>query len=286
MQDTLFQEQYQKLNPEQKEAVDTLYGPVMVVAGPGTGKTQIIGMRTANILRETDTDPGSILITTFTEAGVIAIRERLISFIGNEAYKVNVSTIHSFASGVIERFPEKFIEYRTAKAIDDVEQIEVIKQILDLLIEKKQIIELTSEYDRYFYLRDIKSKISTLKQEGINVGGLQAAIKQEQTLHAEELALIKPKKSGEMPKKYETTKERQEKQIAKLEELVLLFQEYNAWLRSNSSYDFNDMINFVLEKFGQDEDLLLYYAEKFQFIMLDEYQDTNNAQNEIIKLIV
>jgi DNA helicase-2/ATP-dependent DNA helicase PcrA len=87
-------------------------------------------------------------------------------------------------------------------------------------------------------------------------------------------------------KKYETTKASQEKHIKKLEELNIFFEEYNNYLRENALYDFNDMINFVLEKFEIDKDLRLYYAEIFQFIMLDEYQDTNNAQNRIIELVL
>jgi len=71
-----------------------------------------------------------------------------------------------------------------------------------------------------------------------------------------------------------------------LKELDILFKAYNKYLRDNGKYDFNDMINFVLEKLKIDNDLVYHYAEKFQFIMLDEYQDTNNAQNEIINLIL
>jgi len=82
------------------------------------------------------------------------------------------------------------------------------------------------------------------------------------------------------------TREKQENHIKKLEELALIFEEYNKSLRILSKYDFNDMINFVLEKFSSDEDLRYHYAERFQFIMLDEYQDTNNAQNTIINLIL
>ncbi|MDR3150834.1 MAG: UvrD-helicase domain-containing protein [Candidatus Peribacteria bacterium] len=99
--------------------------------------------------------------------------------------------------------------------------------------------------------------------------------------YVEELLEIKP-----TLKKYETTKEKQENHIKKLEELNIFFEEYNAYLRENSLYDFNDMINFVLERFETDKDLRLFYAETFQFIMLDEYQDTNNAQNRIIELIL
>ena len=104
----IFESEYSRLNEAQKQAVETIYGPVMVVAGPGTGKTQIIGLRTANIILKAGINPENILITTFTEAWVVAIRERLARFLWNEAYKVNVSTIHSFSQEVIKTFPEKF----------------------------------------------------------------------------------------------------------------------------------------------------------------------------------
>jgi DNA helicase-2/ATP-dependent DNA helicase PcrA len=87
-------------------------------------------------------------------------------------------------------------------------------------------------------------------------------------------------------KKYETTKTKNENHIKKLLELNIFFNEYNKYLRNNSKYDFNDMINFVLEQLKVDSDMRYYYAEKFHFIMLDEYQDTNNAQNQIIDLIL
>jgi DNA helicase-2/ATP-dependent DNA helicase PcrA len=96
-------------------------------------------------------------------------------------------------------------------------------------------------------------------------------------IYKDELAEIKP-----TLKKYATTQEKQEKHIKKLEELYEIFSEYNATLRYLNKYDFSDMINFVLEKIGSDNELKSHYAEQFQFIMLDEYQDTNNAQNMII----
>ncbi len=277
----IFKEEYNMLNEAQKQAVESIYGPVMVVAWPGTGKTQIIGLRTANIINLTWTNPENILITTFTEAWVIAIRKRLLKFLGHDAYKVTVSTIHSFAQDVIKTFPEKFMEYKAWTAIDDVEQLEVVKNILDELIEDKKIETLTTDYDKYFYLYDIKSRISNLKQEWISLWWLKLSIEKQREAYSEELAEIKP-----TLKKYETTKASQEKHILKLEELVIIFEAYNAYLRKESKYDFNDMINFALDKFRDDEELRLYYAEKFHFIMLDEYQDTNNAQNQIINYIL
>src|SRR5436305_9348515 len=97
-----FNEIYNKLNAAQKPAVDTIEGPVLVIAGPGTGKTQILGARIGKILLETDTDPGNILCLTYTDAGAIAMRRRLLSFIGPAAYKVNIYTFHAFCNDIIQ----------------------------------------------------------------------------------------------------------------------------------------------------------------------------------------
>ncbi len=281
MQNTTFQTNYNRLNEAQKQAVDTIYGSVMVVAWPWTWKTQIIGLRTANILLKTDTNPENILITTFTEAWVIAIKQRLIDFIWNEAYKVKVSTIHSFSQDIIKSYPEKFLEYNATEAIDDVESIEILKHLLDQLYKEKNISELYPAFDNYFYLRDIKWNISKLKQEWVTIEKFKESIEIEEENQAEELAQIKP-----TLKKYETTKIKNQKHITKLKELSIIFEAYNKYLRKKEVYDFNDMINFVLEKFKTDRELRLFYAEQYQFIMLDEFQDTNNAQNEIVNLIL
>ncbi|MDD5769435.1 MAG: ATP-dependent DNA helicase [Candidatus Gracilibacteria bacterium] len=281
MQNQIFESEYAKLNENQKKAVDTIYGPVMVVAGPGTGKTQIIGLRTANIILQTGVNPGNILITTFTDAGVIAIKKRLEKFLGSEGYKVVVCTIHSFCQDVIKNFPEKFLQFKAGNAIDEIDSLELLKNILDKEISNRNIETLTNEHDRFLYLRDIKSRISTLKQEAVSYEEFEEIILHQEKIYLDELSEIKP-----TLKKYETTKENGQKHIKKLQELNYIYKLYNETLKNLSKYDFNDMINFVLEVLKNDEDLRYFYAEKFQFIMLDEFQDTNNAQNKIINLIL
>src|SRR5687767_15691968 len=93
-----FQIEYEKLNKEQRQAVDTIEGPVMVIAGPGTGKTQILAARIGKILLATDVLPSNILCLTYTDAGSVAMRRRLLQFIGPDAYKVNINTFHSFCN--------------------------------------------------------------------------------------------------------------------------------------------------------------------------------------------
>src|SRR5205085_9845726 len=90
------------LNEKQRVAVDHIDGPVMVIAGPGTGKTQILASRIGKILLDTDALPANILCLTYTEAGVVAMRKRLLQFIGPEAYKVNIYTFHAFCNDVIQ----------------------------------------------------------------------------------------------------------------------------------------------------------------------------------------
>lgn len=272
-----FETEYKRLNIEQREAVESIYWPVMVVAGPWTGKTQIIALRVVNIIKKTWLNPNNILITTFTDAWVIAIRKRLIDFLWSEAYKVTVSTIHSLSADIIKTFPEKFIEYKASNLVDDVDGYEIIKGIIDDL----DLEFLVSQYDKYYYLQTIKSKISTLKQEWVSPEKLQIAIDKQIIENIEILWEIKP-----TLKKYETTKWKQEANINKLSELKTIYIAYQKKLKQRELYDFNDMINFVLEKLEVDEELRQHYAEEFQFIMLDEYQDTNNAQNQIIDLIL
>src|SRR3954463_10723315 len=97
-----FQLEYARLNNDQRQAVDKIDGPVMVIAGPGTGKTQILAARIGKILLDTDTSPSNILCLTYTDAGALAMRKRLLQFIGPEAYKVNIHTFHAFCNDVIQ----------------------------------------------------------------------------------------------------------------------------------------------------------------------------------------
>ncbi len=278
-----FQKIYDMLNPEQREAVETLEGPVMVIAGPGTGKTQIIGMRTANIILKAGVHPENILITTFTDAGVIAIRERLISMIGSEAYKVQVSTIHSFAQEVIQTFPELFTYEKLDTPIDDIESMEILSDILKDLLKKQKLEYLTSYGDSLFYLRYIKSAINDLKKEWISPKKFQKSIIEETE---KSLSWLEEKRNNKRIKRIEKYEQEHEIHIGKLTELLKVFEIYNTTLKEKHLYDFNDMINFVLQRFREDENLRAYYAESYHYIMLDEYQDTNNPQNEIVDLIL
>src|SRR5215210_2770155 len=125
-----FNEEYKKLNTEQRKAVDTIEGPVMVIAGPGTGKTQILAARIGKILLETDVSPQNILCLTYTDAGAIAMRRRLLQFIGADAYKVNIYTFHSFCNDIIQENLSLF-EKSALNPISELQKIELFKELID-----------------------------------------------------------------------------------------------------------------------------------------------------------
>src|ERR1700742_698816 len=125
-----FQEEYGKLNDQQRLAVDTIEGPVMVIAGPGTGKTQILAARIGKILLETDASPDNILCLTYTDAGTIAMRKRLLAFIGPEAYKVNIYTFHAFCNDIIQENLPLF-EKNALDPISELEKIGLFKQLIN-----------------------------------------------------------------------------------------------------------------------------------------------------------
>ena len=128
-----FTARYKKLNEQQRKAVDTIDGPLLVIAGPGTGKTELLSMRSANILKKTDTLPENILCLTFTESGAHAMRERLASIIGKDAYKVAIHTFHSFGTEVINQHSEFFYHGANFRPADELSSYEIVKKILDEL---------------------------------------------------------------------------------------------------------------------------------------------------------
>ena len=118
-----FAQEYARLNEQQRQAVDRIEGPVMVIAGPGTGKTQILAARIGKILLDTDTAPGNILCLTYTDAGALAMRRRLVHFIGSDSYKVNIYTFHAFCNDIIQENLSLF-EKNELDPISELEKID------------------------------------------------------------------------------------------------------------------------------------------------------------------
>src|SRR5580700_9574535 len=127
-----FAEAFEKLNPAQKKAVENIEGPVLVIAGPGTGKTQILATRIGKILQQTDTPPHSILCLTYTDTGRVEMRNRLFSLIGPAAYRVHIHTFHSFCNEVIQDNLTYFGK-QNLEAITELEEIELFQKLLNSL---------------------------------------------------------------------------------------------------------------------------------------------------------
>ena len=171
----LFEERYQKLNEAQRKAVDTIDGPVMVVAGPGSGKTELLSMRAANILRQTDVLPSSILCLTFTDSAAKNMRKRLATIIGDIAYDVAIHTFHSFGAEVIARNPAYFYDGANYKPADELTQIQILEQVfvempLDNPLNKKHPAQ------GYTFMRDLRRLISDLKKGGLDPADFKKVI--------------------------------------------------------------------------------------------------------------
>jgi DNA helicase-2/ATP-dependent DNA helicase PcrA len=270
MKSKTFQEEFNKLNTKQKEAVEAIEGPVMIIAGPGTGKTQIIAMRIANILNKSQVNPSNILCLTFTNSGVRAMKERLLKIIGVASYQIQVVTFHSFCNEIIDSFSDKFLFAKEINQLDDLEQIEIIQNILD----KTELKYIKPFKSPYYYKRAILKSISNLKQEDITPEQYCETIKEQ----INNYNLNKDKLN-------KTDKLNTESQINKNRELYVVYKKYQQYLTEAGKYDYNDMILFVLRALKKDNDLLSYAQEKYQYILVDEYQDTNTSQNEIVDML-
>src|SRR3989344_4120023 len=248
-----FDKLYKALNPAQKEAVDNIEGPAMVVAGPGTGKTQVLTLRIANILKRTDANPDSILALTFTESVAHNLRTRLVEIMGTVGYRIAIFTFHGFCNDVIRRFAPHFpgiVGYAHANLIDQI-------LILEEIIARSRLTKLKPFGNPYFYVRDVVSTIGKLKRENIDPNKLEKLIRKE-------------------------PKERRERN----KEFLYLYREYEKLLRARGYYDYDDMVMEVIRVLGADKELLSSLQEQYQYVLADEHQDANAGQNELLKLLM
>src|SRR3989344_7897878 len=170
-----FQQEYKKLNKAQKDAVDSIDGPVMVVAGPGTGKTQILALRIGNILLKTDIKPDSILCLTFTNSAVKAMRDRLRKYIGGEASKVKIATFHSFGLEMLEKYYMVLGLDSEPKLMDEKDTV----ALYDKILHNNDWKYIRPRADTSKYFRDLKNLISLLKRERITPKDFEKEIKDE-----------------------------------------------------------------------------------------------------------
>lgn len=232
---------YDTLNDRQKEAVYETEGPVLLLAGAGSGKTRVLTHRIAYLIENNGVNPWNILAITFTNKAAGEMRERVNSLIGFGAEQIWVSTFHSACVRILRRHID-LLGYSTNFSIYDTDdQKSLMKEICKRL-----------EIDTKVYKeRSILSAISSAKDE-----------------------LIGPKEF------YQNTIGDYSKQ-----KIAVAYEEYQKALKNNNALDFDDIIVKTIELFKAYPEVLLNYQERFRYIMVDEYQDTNTAQFELIHLL-
>lgn len=338
-----FLTRYKKLNANQAKAVDTIDGPVMVIAGPGTGKTELLSMRVANILQKTDTLAENILCLTFTESGASAMRERLAQIIGKDAYKVAIHTFHSFGTEVINQHGDYFYQGAHFQPADELATHQIVTSILDELDYTSPIVSKMN--GDYTYLRDIIGSISDLKKSGLTSDELLEILdSNDQVLDLAEPKLAelfsqrinKNTRSGLEPIAHNVaamSRPQLPNGIASLSSTLALSMAHaideatetdstkpitawkNKWLTKNNDgavifkdrarheklravayvyfqylsrmqeaelFDYDDMILRVVHALEVFDELRFNLQEKYQYIMVDEFQDTNLAQMRVL----
>ncbi|MEK4951514.1 DNA helicase PcrA [Bacillus sp. FSL W8-1127] len=228
------------LNKEQQEAVKTTEGPLLIMAGAGSGKTRVLTHRIAYLMVEKAVNPYNILAITFTNKAAREMKERVGQLMGGAAEEVWISTFHSMCVRILRRDIDRIGFNRNFTILDTTDQQSVIKGILkDKNLDPKK-----------FDPRAILGTISSLKNELID------------------------------PESYS-------KQVGSYYERIVseVYEEYQKRLRKNQSLDFDDLIMTTIHLFQRVPDVLEYYQRKFQYIHVDEYQDTNKAQYLLVKLL-
>ena len=280
-----FAKEYERLNEQQRQAVDKIEGPVMVIAGPGTGKTQILAARIGRILLDTDVSPSNILCLTYTDAGALAMRRRLIQFIGSDAYKVNIFTFHAFCNDIIQDNLSLF-EKNELDPISELEKIELLKRLIDRFPKDHPLKRYRG--DVYYELKNLASLFSTMKQEGWKPDFIIKSINAylddlpNRDKFIAKRATKEFKRGDVRTDKIEEEREKMSKLMAAVKE----FDTFQSMMREKNRYDFDDMINWVIRAFEENNQLLLSYQERFQYILVDEYQDTSGTQNQLVRLLI
>ena len=335
------------LNAKQKEAVEYLDGPLLVLAGPGTGKTQLLGSKVEYILKNTDTAPENILCLTFTDSGAQNMRDRLRRLVGPEGLKVNVGTYHSFGRDILAQYQNYAPGYtrKLDTAIEGVAQFKIVKELMERLPgtdilrgdKVRDVMKVISEAKGARLSSEDLAKIAAQNMEDSKIlseaiapllenlvprkfresydlayAPIHEILKNYEELppimprvarnivelardlgvamaEAEETQKIKPL-SGWKDAYFEKDGDgryrlKDRVKNLKLASIARVMAMYDTYLRENGLYDFNDMIEEAIVALETDEGFKLTLEERYQYIMLDEFQDTNPAQLAIVKCL-
>lgn len=334
-----FDARYKALNASQKKAVDTTDGPVMVIAGPGSGKTELLSLRVGNILRHGRARGSNILLLTFTETAAQNMRERLETLIGPDAFRVAIYTFHGFCTDIMGRYPEYFWNGTYFKPASDLVQSEILENIFKRLPHKHILSSFHPEMG-FSYLKESQVRIKDIKKGGLTperfreilvenehsfkklnailVADLPDRIGKDSVAAFEHMRLAFQKEGSNLALMYAksiehalTDVEQSEKNtplsdwksdysgkdddgkrvlkdclsLPKLYALADVYEDYQKALHAEGYFDYEDMILQVVEALSKNVTLRTDLEELYHYIMVDEFQDTNNAQLSLVKAI-
>jgi DNA helicase II / ATP-dependent DNA helicase PcrA len=283
----VFAAQRATLNPAQLAAVRHIEGPTLVIAGPGTGKTHILATRIGEILTKTDAQAHNILCLTFTDAAVRAMRERLTSLIGAEAHKVRIHTFHSFCNRVIQDNLDLFGR-QDLTALDELERRQLVRALLDELPFDHPLKKGRGS-DIYFYENHLADLFKLMKTEAWTTPSVARAIDEWLVdLPNNPDFQYKITKKGLFSKGDLKTEEveNETERMNRLRAAAQLYMAYEGKKSLANRYDFDDMILWVIDAFERMPFLLRGYQEQILYFMVDEFQDTNGAQNQLLSQLV
>lgn len=272
-----------KPNSKQQQAIDILNGQVMLLAGPGTGKTFTVIHRIEKMLAD-GVEPSSILCLTFSDAAASEMRQRLIKKMGVVASAVDIYTYHSFCNDLIKTYPDKFEMTSGVKLITDAEKISIMKECID---DANLEFFVPSRADRYFFTKNFISYVEKLKTQRVSKDEYMACIDTNPMLMPRykelESEIYEREQAGNTKNKIRYNElEKIKTNIEKAKELWTLFELYSTKMINKNLIDFSDMINLVLTSFEEDSQFLSEVSNKYKYFLVDEYQDTNDLQNQII----
>ncbi len=271
-------------NELQQKCIDCIEGKYLVLAGPGTGKTFTIINRIKNMIKNKNVNAEEILCLTFTDAAANEMRSRLNAELEEVSSGVNIYTYHGFCCEVIEEFRDEFELPSNFRIVTDSISRTFIKECIDEINPKAFR---TEKNDPYFFIDTIKNSINEIKKYRLtkesyfyNIEHNRDWIPELENKKAELAEKIKQGKTRTATLEGEIVS--LEKKIEKVKELWQFYEKYQEKMTQNHYLDFNDMISFVLDKFENDPLFLSTISNKYKYILVDEYQDTNMSQNSIV----
>ena len=273
-------------NAKQQKCIDTIDGQIMVLAGPGTGKTFTIIRRIENIIKSGCT-PEKILCLTFSDTAAAEMQQRLVKEIGLCASGVQVFTYHSFCNDIIREYPERFELMDAVELVDETRKRAFVKEAID---DTNPLFYRTKFGDSYYFIKEISDRINLIKKNRVTKQQYFYGIETNPDWLPKLDAMIIEQKEKELAGKSTTTLQKNTEilktKIGKAKELWEIYELFERKMYENNLIDFNDMINFVLEAFENDEDFKKTVANKYKYVLVDEYQDTNSSQNEIVFALI